>query len=397
MARNRFQRGTLLPKRGFPKNGRWVGRWREDIIDTNGNLKRNYRWEVIGTVTEYPTRKLALRALEQRLTEANSVTYRARPQATFAAFAEKWKETVLTQHKRSSQASTKSLISYRLVPALGKLTLKEIDPQIVQSLVSRCNCSCSPKTVKNAIAVLRTIWKSAQSWGYVERSHDPFDGLVLPKRGIVRRKVLMLEQIGKVIAAAEEPHRTFYMILAETGIRGGEICALRWSDVDLENGVVFVRQSSWQGRIQTVKSKKGNRRFPASPQLVEHLREFRRGWTANPLDLIFATSKGTPWRTGWIRERHFHPLLQRLGIELCGFHAFRHGNATLLDHLAAPMAVRQDRLGHEEAATTMGYTHPITSDERRIAVELGKILHASCTLLDVNGRTEYRTQVAENR
>jgi hypothetical protein len=57
--------------------------------------------------------------------------------------------------------------------------------------------------------------------------------------------------------------------------------------------------------------------------------------------------------------------------------AFRHGNATLLDQTGAPMAVRQNRLGHAEAQTTMGYTHAVTADERRIADELGKILHAT--------------------
>jgi hypothetical protein len=64
-------------------------------------------------------------------------------------------------------------------------------------------------------------------------------------------------------------------------------------------------------------------------------------------------------------------------VSRCGFHTFRHGNATLLDQIGAPMAVRLNRLGHAEAQTTMGYTHAVTADERRIADELGKILHAT--------------------
>jgi integrase len=60
-----------------------------------------------------------------------------------------------------------------------------------------------------------------------------------------------------------------------------------------------------------------------------------------------------------------------------GFHAFRHGNATLLDQIGAPMAVRLNQLGHTEAQTTMGYTHSVTADERRIADELGRILHVT--------------------
>ena len=131
------------------------------------------------------------------------------------------------------------------------------------------------------------------------------------------------------------------------------------------------------GEIQTVKSRKGNRRFPISAELVEHLRAYLQTWRPNPLGLLFATRNGTPWDHSLIRKRKFHPLLKKLGIPQCGFHAFRHGNATLLDQIGAPMAVRLNRLGHAEAQTTMGYTHAVTADERRTADQLGKILHAT--------------------
>ena len=97
----------------------------------------------------------------------------------------------------------------------------------------------------------------------------------------------------------------------------------------------------------------------------------------NSLGLLFATGNGTPWDHSLVRKRTFHPLLKKLGIPQCGFHAFRHGNATLLDQIGAPMAVRLNRLGHAEAQTTMGYTHAVTADERRIADELGRILHGT--------------------
>ncbi len=69
------------------------------------------------------------------------------------------------------------------------------------------------------------MWNSARAWGYV--AHDPFDGLVLPKRGLVQTVTFSLDEINRILDSASEPFRTFYAILAETGIRGGEICALR--------------------------------------------------------------------------------------------------------------------------------------------------------------------------
>ena len=72
-------------------------------------------------------------------------------------------------------------------------------------------------------------------------------------------------------------------------------------------------------------------------------------------------------------KRALKPILKELGLDGAA-HAFRHGNATLLDSLHAPMAVRQERLGHMDARTTMGYTHLVTADDMRIAGELGALL-----------------------
>jgi len=72
-------------------------------------------------------------------------------------------------------------------------------------------------------------------------------------------------------------------------------------------------------------------------------------------------------------KRALKPVLKELGLDGAA-HAFRHGNATLLDSLHAPMAVRQERLGHVDARTTMGYTHLVTADDVRVAGELGALL-----------------------
>ena len=145
------------------------------------------------------------------------------------------------------------------------------------------------------------MWNSARAWGYV--AHDPFAGLVLPKRGLVRTVTFSLEETQRIVASASEPYKTFYSILAETGIRGGEVCGLRVADLDLENALIHVYQSVWRGKIQTVKSRKGNRRFPISTELVEHLRAYLRTYRPNALGLLFATQNGTPWDHSLVRKR----------------------------------------------------------------------------------------------
>ena len=174
MARKRFQRGCLF-LRG-KRRPVWVAQWREDIIE-NGELRRVLKKEVLGTKSDYPTRKLALRELENRLTPINNTAYRPRPVASFSQFAEKWQRSVLPNLKPSNQPPVRSQLRKHLLPTLGTVAMKDITAELLQSFVS--DCDLNPKTIKNLVATLRIMWKSARTWSYV--GHDPFDGLVLPQ------------------------------------------------------------------------------------------------------------------------------------------------------------------------------------------------------------------------
>lgn len=176
MARKRFQRGQLL-LRGT-RNPVWVGRWREDVIE-NGCVRRIQRKEILGTKTDYPTRKLALRALEDRLADINHVSYQPKPVAKFAEFAEKWQRFVLPNLKPSSQPPIKSQLRKRLLPALGSVAMKDITGERVQSFL--VDCDLNPKTIKNLIGTLRIMWNSAKAWGYV--GHGPIQWACAARMG----------------------------------------------------------------------------------------------------------------------------------------------------------------------------------------------------------------------
>jgi len=135
MARRRFQRGSVL-LRGKRKP-KWVGRWREDVINSEGKLVRINRKEVLGTKGDFPTKKLAMRELELRIAPINSVNYRALRTATFAEFAEIWKNNALTQHKQSTQLAVRSQLKKWLVPYFGSCAMREVGGQTVQMFVQR--------------------------------------------------------------------------------------------------------------------------------------------------------------------------------------------------------------------------------------------------------------------
>jgi integrase len=380
LARRRYQRGTLLLNEKRDEHGRtdkersfWVGRWREDEIRDGNNVYRVRKYEELGTLAELPSRRLALRELEKRISSVNDPTYRARPVATFAQFAERWESIVLVQHKPSTQSTIHSHVKKYLVPSFGRLQLRDLRSENVQRFIA--GVEASPKTVRNIFVTLQLMWKSARSWQYV--SHNALDGVVLPKPRKVRRFFFTREEICKILGAAHEPYRTFYWLAAETGMRAGELCGLRVDDIELNRSLVNVRQNAWHGKLQEPKTENAVRTFAISSRLREHLRSLLMTWRPNQERLVFATRSGTPWDANLLVKRKLRPLLRELKIDECGRHAFRHANASLMDELSVPMKVRQQRLGHSDPRLTMNtYTHMASSDDERIAEQLGEILDA---------------------
>jgi integrase len=225
---------------------------------------------------------------------------------------------------------------------------------------------------------MKMIWNTVKAWNYA--THDPFAGIELPDAEPVEVPFLMDSEMRSLIEQSKEPYRTLWWLTSETGIRRGEVCALREQDIllevdgePLEQAVVIVRRKVWNGTIGRPKSKRP-RTFVLSPQLTEHLREFMRPILGKPEHLVFSNSKGGMLNPDNLVKRHLKPALKQVGLERGGMHAFRHGNATIMDRENVPMKIRQDRLGHVDPNTTLGYTHRVRADECAAAVKLGDIL-----------------------
>lgn len=174
LARRRYQKGTLI-KRGTREKV-WVGRWLEDVILPDGTIKRVHKSEVLGAVKDFPTKCLAQRELDGRVSVVNSPNYRARPTATFSQLAAKWKMMVMVNHADSTQSSEKSDIK-AWESKIGDVQVRDIGCELLQEVV-KC-WTCSSKTIKNRVATFRLIWDKARVWKYT--AETAYDGLDLPK------------------------------------------------------------------------------------------------------------------------------------------------------------------------------------------------------------------------
>jgi integrase len=379
LARRRFQQGQL-----FLSGNIWYGRWREDFVE-GGKIKRTRRQIALGTLKDYPTKRLARRALDEQISHVNKISYRPMPTARFHDFAAMWEERVLSQFGESTQVNYRTHLRKHLVPFFGAYPMKDVTPEMVQHFVS--NSTVSPKTTANVCITLQSLWRTAKAWGYV--NFEVMSGVVLPTAKRVQRFFLSESEIHRIVAAAPEPYKTFYGLLAETGLRVGELCGLAADDIDLARNILQVRQSAWRGRLGDPKTNESIRVVEISPRAAEHIREYLQTWHPNEQRLLFASRTGTPWDQNLLLKRKLRPFLEQLGIRLPkgnGFHAFRHGNATLMSSFGAPLKLRQQRLGHVDGSpvTESIYTHVVSEDGRRIAEKLGEAIWGG--VLDAIGR-----------
>jgi len=216
MARRRYQKGQL-----WIEGKTWYGRWREDVL-VGGVRKRIRRQEAIGSSKDYPTKRLAQRALDDQIAHVNKVSYRPRPTAKFADFARNWEQKVLSQYGDSTAINYRTHIRKHLVPFFGEYPMKDLNPEMVQQFVS--GSTASAKTTRNICITLQSMWTTAKAWGYV--AHNLMEGVVLPDVKRVQRFFLSQREIQLILAKSKEPYRTWYELAAETGLRAGELCGL---------------------------------------------------------------------------------------------------------------------------------------------------------------------------
>jgi len=369
MARRRFQQGSvrLIGKRDKV----WVGRYREDIVDSQGTVSRVKRAVTLGRLSELPTRRLALRRLAEELKRAgiNQPTYAPRCASTFGDFAERWSAT-LTGYKPSTVTGMRSHLRTHLLPYFHDAQMSTIDTETLQRFVSHlAEHGTGANSARNVLMTLRIMWRAAEAWGYVRDTHDPFRRLRLPRQTRSARPYFTIEEIRLILARSSGQDRLLYRILTETGMRAGEIFGLRWEDFCSTDGTLRVSRSLWNGEVVETKSRAGERTFYLSSALTRELAQLA---TSGPM---FLGHRGRPVRYNHFLRRIFYPFLAELGLPRKGLHAFRHANATFLDQAGLPMKARQERLGHANADLTMNiYTHAISGDNKVFAEWIGELL-----------------------
>ncbi len=373
MARKKhFQHGSLI-KRG--KRIRvWVARFWERIIGQNGESYRVRRSEILGTVIDLPTRRDAQMVLSDRLRRVNSADYHPRSCCPFRSFVQEWEAQAHPTLKYATQEHYKYIVNSHLLPVFGNVQLRLISRESIQMfLADKIKEGLSWRTVKHCRTTLGTILGTAEFWGYIE--DNPVRKTRLPRRGPQpERTLLSPEQLYSLLLRLPDPSRSLVWLLVLTGLRIGELLALRWQDVDLNTGILRVRRTLYEGHFDEPKTRSSNRAVPLSAKGVQILSNMRPQ-AADPDALVFRTKKGTPLCRRNLTNRQLVPVCEELKIPKIQWHSLRHANATLLDAVGTPLGTVQSLLGHASPEITRGtYLHSLPAGAKEAVQKVEDLL-----------------------
>ncbi len=365
MARRRFQHGSLF-RRGR-RNKVWVARWWEEIINPDGSIGRTRRAEVLGTVAELPSRSRAMEILSKRLNPINSGTQRPQSTRSYSDFITKdWMPVVLPTLKYATQKHYRYILGIHLLPTFGSARLTDIKRECIQSfLAAKLNSGLAWKTVKHIRGVFGRTLTTAENWGYI--NHNPVSKTELPRRprNLSPKPVLQPHQVCLLTKELSEPSRSIALLLVLTGLRIGELLALRWKAIDLTAGTLRVIETVYDGHFDTPKTDRSARLIPLGAEAVALLKRLRQD-QVDPNSLVFATRAGGPLNRHNLLRRDLKPACKRLEFGGITWHSLRHSHATMLDATGAPLGTVQALLGHSSSEITREvYLHAIPDDQRK--------------------------------
>ena len=280
---------------------------------------------------------------------------------TLEQFAPRFLSLHARINNKPSEYDTKvSKLNCHLIPFFGRMPLADISSGVIAEFTAqKLGDGLAPKTVNNLLTALRCLLARAVDWGDLD---------AVPKVRWVRAEdpefdFLDFEEAERLWNTATEPTwGPMIRIAIRTGLRQGELRALKWDDVDLVRGVVHVRRSAYRMQVGTPKTKSSRRDVPLSPQALAELKEHRhlRG------EFVFCNEDGSMLRKEQGKRQLWHAC-KRAGLRRVRWHVLRHTFASHLVMRGRSLKEVQELMGHTTIKMTMRYAH-LSPEVRREAV-----------------------------
>ena len=338
----------------------WYGRWTVDGV----RMKRCLGPKRIPSTRDGLTRAQAERELRRMMAE---VCPRQAPgeRLTITAVGGQYLRHLEARgRKHATVVGVESALRVHLVPFFAEKPIDKIRTDEVEELIALLQRrGLSAKSIRTYVGTLSALFNYAAAPQRKWVAHNPARGVELPpKQDNHDIRFLDPDEVTSLVRAAvpgpyQQIDTALYLTAAMTGLRQGELIALRWRDVDWLAARIRVRQNYVLGRFGTPKSRRSTRSIPMADQVAAELDRLHQvvGRPADD-DLVFADPcTGGPLSKPGILRRFRKALATASLDETRRFHDLRHTFGTAMAATGLPMRTLQEWMGHRDIATTQIY------------------------------------------
>jgi integrase len=265
----------------------------------------------------------------------------------------------------------RAILRSHLLPRFGELAVSSVKKHDVEEFMAALTeTGKAARTRSGIFKLLSQILTFAQRHGWCEE--NPCRSVRRPQvRECSEIRFLNQEELDALISTvnvSEGPFgptdRAIFLTAAMTGMRQGELLALRWRDVDWEAKRIQVRRNYTRGHWSTPKSRSGERAVPLSGKVEVELRaHYRHSRFSGEDDLVFANPLSGEVLPHGSLVRRFKKTLKAAGVRKVRFHDLRHTFGTRIAAAGVPMRVLQEWMGHRDYRTTLIYADYEPGDE----------------------------------
>ncbi len=329
------------------------------------------------TIGEFP--HISLQEARQRVSEQKALLARdidpaderaqKRDDITLATFAKDFYIPHATMHKKTWQEDV-NRIERRINPALGKLRLSTITQRDITSFHAKEKERTSATTANHYLTLLKRMMNLAVKWGLLEKS--PAAGMDKFKEPPHRERYLTRDELPNFLKALDELNDRLSVasikLLLFTGCRRNEILSMRWDQVRLEEGRIFLPTTK-NGRSRSVLLNTKAREILESLQAGKG--DDRR---TRDSDFVFPSRAGT--RKGYIYDlrKPFETACAIAGVEGLRIHDLRHSFATIAIMGGASLYDVQKLLGHSDISMTQRYAHMVDESLQRATDNAAQVI-----------------------
>ena len=307
--------------------------------------------------------------LRQALRDRDSGVVPVPARETVASFLESWLQGHETSLRPRTAVEYRHAVTTYLAPAFARVPLGQLTPQRVQALYRELSDGgLSPKTIVNVHCVLHKALDQALRWRLVSANvADLVDPPRVPRHEM---QALSAAHARRVLAMASGSRwEALWCLALSTGLRQGELLALRWPQVDLDRSTLAVVGTLEQGTdtVAEPKTQRSRRQVQLGAATAEALRRHRQ--SSSSISFVFHREDGRPLSAS-IVSKEWTRLRAQAGVPAVRFHDLRHTAATLMLSGGVHPKVASEMLGHSTVAITLDLYSHVTPTMQREAAQL---------------------------